>query len=134
MTAEKANKKTKRPILRKKSITKKIFSRISLILLFALVLPILAYDQLPEPVYLLLPGVRMWIASDEIMEFYGSSEEFTLAVNAVETGYDAKVEVYNADNRLIYSTNYAPEMTENIVFPLKNAPVINDKYKPITNV
>lgn len=129
MTAEKANKKTKRPILRKKSITKKIFSRISLILLFALVLPILAYDQLPEPVYLLLPGVRMWIASDEIMEFYGSSEEFTLAVNAVETGYDAKVEVYNADNRLIYSTNYAPEMTENIVFPLKNAPVINDKYK-----
>ncbi len=129
MAPEQTGKKTKLPPVRKKSITRKIFSRITLILMFALVLPIMAYDQLPEPVYLLLPGVRMWIASDEMMEAYGTSHEFTLAVNAVETGYDAKVEIYNADSQLIYSTNYAPEMTGDLVFPLSKAPVIDNKYK-----
>ncbi len=129
MTSEKAPKKKKLPPLKKKSITRKIFTRISLILLIALILPVIAYDQLPEPFYLLLPGVRMWIASDEIMSTYGDEDNFTLAIKAVETGYDAKVEIYNKDGQLIYSTNYTPEMTENIPFPLSEAPVIDDKYK-----
>lgn len=128
MKAERASK-IKKPTLRKKSITRKIFARISLILLIALVLPVLAYDQLPESVYFLLPGVRMWIAADEMMEFYGDEAAFTRGIHAVETGYDAKVEVFNKDNDLLYSTNYTPEMTDNLVFPLQDAPVIDNKYK-----
>lgn len=128
MKPEKGKKK-KRPALKKKSITRKIFTRISLILLISLILPVIAYDQLPEPFYYLLPGVRIWIASDEIMSTYGDADNFTMAVKAVETEYDTKVEIYNADNQLIYSTNYAPEMTDSIAHPLSEAPVIDEKYK-----
>ena len=129
MKADKAVKKAKLPPIRKKSITRKIFARISLILLLALVLPILAYDQLPDAVYLLMPGVRMWIASDDIMSQYENAATFTTAIKAIETEYDAKVEIYNRDNKLIYSTNYTPEMKRNIPFPLQNAPVIDDRYR-----
>lgn len=128
MKAKKADppKKTKQ---KKRSITRKILTRISLILLISLVLPTLAYDQMPEYFYYLLPGVRMWFAADEIMEAYGDSGKFTRAVNAVETGYDAKIEIYDSENRLLYSTHYTPEMTESIPFPLSKAPTIDNKYK-----
>ncbi len=129
MKAEQADKKKKLPPLKKKSITRKIFTRISLILLISLILPVIAYDQLPEPFYYLLPGVRMWLASDEIMSTYGDEDNFTTAIKAVETGYDAKVEIYNSDGALIYSTNYTPDMTYNLPFPLSQAPVIDEKYK-----
>ncbi len=129
MKAEQAEKKKKRRRLKKKSITRKIFGRISLILLVALILPVIAYEQLPEPFYFLLPGVRMWLASDDIMSTYGDADSFTTAIKAVETEFDTKVELYNADGQLIYSTNYAPEMTEDIQFPLSQAPVIDEKYK-----
>lgn len=128
MKAEAASK-IKKPTIRKKSITRKIFTRISLILLVALVLPMLAYEQLPESVYFLLPGVRMWIAADEMMETYGDADKFTQAVHTVETGYDVKVEIFNSNNELLYSTNYTPDMTDNIAFPLNEAAVIADKYK-----
>lgn len=129
MKPENTAKKTKRHPIKKKSITRKIFARISLILLAACILPAIAYARLPESFYFLLPGVRMWFASDEIMSFYGDEAQFTPAVQAVETSYDAKVEIYNANNELIYSTNYTPEMTENIPFPLSKAPAIDEKYK-----
>ncbi len=129
MKAEQADKKKKLPPLKKKSITRKIFTRISLILLISLILPVMAYEQLPEPFYYLLPGVRMWFAADEIMSTYGDEDNFTLAVKAAETGYDAKVEIYNASNELIYSTNYTPDMTYDLPFPLSDAPVIDERYK-----
>ena len=129
MTSEHTRHQTKLPPRKKRSITRKIFGRISIILLLALVLPILAYDRLPESFYFLLPGVRMWFAADELMESYGDASAFTNTVNAVETGYDTKIEIYNKDNQLIYSTNYTPDMINNIVFPLDKAPVIDDKYK-----
>ncbi len=91
--------KVKKP----RSIRRRLMTAIVFIMLLTVLIPVVAYNSLPEWVYLFVPGTRLWIGSDFVANSYGT-EEFTEAVKYAERKYNATVEIFNADGEFIYST------------------------------
>ena len=119
--------KTKAPkrVKKQRSITAKLMRGIVMILFLTVFIPFFAYYNLPEWVYYLAPGTRLWLAIDDINSTYGT-EEFDETVRLAEKRLDSNIEIYTSDGRFIYST---AAMTDPLPVDLSRAPTVDEKYK-----
>ena len=84
------------------NIRSRLMRGIVVILMLTILLPVIAYNWLPEWVYYLVPATRLWLATEDLTASYG--EGFLDKIEDVEKEYDTSVEVFTADSRLVYST------------------------------
>lgn len=98
---------------------------IIMILFLTILIPVGAYHSLPEWVYYLAPGTRLWFAMDDINNAYGTPE-FDETLRLVEKRFDSNIEIYTEDGRFIYST---AALTDPLPTDLSKAPTVNAKYK-----
>jgi signal transduction histidine kinase len=96
------SKKQPRP-RKQKAIRFRLMRGIVVIILLTVLIPIIAYNNLPEWVYYLTPATRLWIATEEISNGY---VEGTLndVLGEIDKKYDVTVEIRLADGTFIYST------------------------------
>lgn len=94
------------------------------IMLLTVLIPVIAYNSLPEWVYLFVPGTRLWIGSDDIVSSYGT-DEFMEAVRYAEKKYNSTVEIFNADGVFIYSTR---SLIEDLPRDLSQASPLDEAY------
>ncbi len=96
------SKKQPRP-RKQKAIRFRLMRGIVVIILLTVLIPIIAYNNLPEWVYYLTPATRLWIATEEISNGYA---EGTLndVLGEIDKKYDVTVEIRLADGTFIYST------------------------------
>ena len=120
-----AKTKTRTRVKKQRSITAKLMRGIVMILFLTVFIPFFAYYNLPEWVYFLAPGTRLWLAIDDINGTYGT-DEFDETVRLAEIRLAANIEIYTADGRFIYST---AAMTDTLPLDLSRAPTVDEKYK-----
>ena len=94
---------------------------IVVILMLTILIPVMAYNWLPEWVYYLVPATRLWIATDQLAGSYG--EDFFDTIGDMEKEYDATVEVFNGNNRLVYSSRV---LIESLPADLNKAEELDD--------
>ncbi len=87
---------------KEKNIRSRLMRGIVVIILLTVLIPVIAYNWMPEWVYYLVPATRLWIATEELTGAYG--EGFLDKLTDIEKEYDAAIEVYTEDERLVYST------------------------------
>ncbi len=119
---DRLEKKRKR---KPKGIAQSMVRAITFILFLTILVPIIIYNLLPDWVYYITPGTRLWFAATEVTDSYGS-DDFIDTLHSVETGYDSVIEIFNEDNELIYST-YA--MVDSLPYPLSKAQPLDEKYR-----
>ena len=112
-----AKTKVRKHAAKQRSITAKLMRGIVTILFLTVLIPVGAYYSLPEWVYYLAPGTRLWIAMDDISNAYGT-DAFNETLGEVEKRFDSNIEIYTADGRFIYST---AAMTDPLPADLKSA-------------
>ena len=88
---------------KEKNIRTSLMRGIILIMFLTILIPIIAYNTLPEWVYYLNPGTRLWLAADGIERAYEDNELFKV-LKDTEKQYDASIEITTADGRFVYST------------------------------
>ena len=120
-----AKTKTRTRVKKQRSITVKLMRGIVMILFLTVFIPFFAYYNLPEWVYYLAPGTRLWLTIDDINSTYGT-DEFDETVRFAEKRLDSNIEIYTADGRFIYST---AAMTDPLPIDLSRAPTVDEKYK-----
>lgn len=96
------SKKPRRP-RREKRIRSSLMRGIIVIMLLTVLIPVIAYNNLPEWVYYLTPATRLWIVTEEINAAYNDGE-LLQTLKDTETHYDTTIEITNARGRLVYST------------------------------
>ncbi|MCH5198753.1 MAG: HAMP domain-containing histidine kinase [Oscillospiraceae bacterium] len=88
-------------------------------------IPVFAYNNIPEWVYYLTPGTRLWIITEEINSAYENGELLD-ALSDAEKRYDTNIEITTADGRFVYSTlaiiNYLPD-------DLSKAPEVDEGFR-----
>ena len=88
---------------RQKAIRSRLMRGIIVIILLTVLIPIIAYNNLPEWVYYLTPATRLWIATEEINSAYHEGV-MNDVLREIDKKYDVTVEIRLADGRFIYST------------------------------
>lgn len=110
---------------KQKRITARLVRGTALILFLTILIPFLAYNNMPDWAFYLTSATRLWIAVDEIAGAY-KTDHFLDTLKDIEKGYDSNIELYSADNRFIYSTigliTYLPS-------ELSAAPTIDENYR-----
>ena len=96
------SKKQHRP-RKQKAIRFRLMRGIIVILLLTVLIPVIAYNNLPEWVYYLTPATRLWIATEEISNAYAEGE-LNDVLREIDKKYDVTVEIRLADGTFIYST------------------------------
>ena len=110
---------------KQRSITAKLMRGIVTILFLTVLIPAITYTYLPEWVYYIAPGTRLWLAMDDINNAYGT-DEFDETLRLVEKQFDSNIEIYASDGRFIYST---AAMTDPLPYDISQAPTVEEKYK-----
>lgn len=100
-------------------------SGIVVILLLTVLIPVFAYNVLPEWVYYAVPATRLWFATETVNEAYGT-DAFLSVLHSVEKNYDSSIEVYTADDKIVYSTR---AFIDELPADLSEAKPIDDKYR-----
>ena len=120
-----AHKKTRTHKPKKpRSIRMRLMTAIIFIMLLTVLIPVIAYNSLPEWVYLFVPGTRLWIGSDDVASDYGTVD-FMESVQYAEKKYNATIEIFNADGEFIYSTR---SLVDTLPVDLSEAPPIDEAY------
>ena len=96
------SKKQPRP-RKQKAIRFRLMRGIIFIILLTVLIPVIAYNNLPEWVYYLTPATRLWIATEEINNAY-SEGQLNDVLREIDKKYDVTVEIRLADGTFIYST------------------------------
>ena len=125
MRKNKQDTKTEKILRKEKRITTRLNRSIALILFLAVVIPVIVYNNVPEWGFYLVSATRLYIAAQEIDDSYGK-EHFAATLQETEKRYDSTIEVYSADDRLIYST---VALTKQLPADLETAPSVPDEYK-----
>lgn len=99
-------------------------SGIVVILLLTVLIPVFAYNVLPEWVYYAAPATRLWLATEALNASYGTPD-FLDEIQSLEKQNDASVELYTADGRFVYSTH---AYIEELPADLDKAKSIDEKY------
>ncbi len=120
----KAEKRSRKP-QKEKNIRSRLMSGIVVILLLTVLLPVVAYNVLPEWIYYAVPATRLWLAADDIVRAYGT-EDFLSAIQLAEKTNDASVELYTDDERFVYSTR---AIIDALPTDLSDAKSIDPKYR-----
>ncbi len=95
-------KRAHRPRKQKK-IRSSLMRGIIVIMLLTVLIPVLAYNLLPEWLYYASPATRLWIMSQEITSMHGTAE-LLQALRDAENHYDTAIEIRLKDGTLIYSS------------------------------
>jgi len=93
---------TKR-IRKQKNIRSRLMRGIIFIMFLTVLIPIIAYNNLPEWVYYLTPATRLWIATEEINDAFEHGRLYE-TLSDTEKRYDTNIEITTADGRFVYST------------------------------
>ena len=97
-------KPTERKSRRKhKNIRSRLMRGIIFIMFLTVLIPVVAYNNLPEWVYYLTPATRLWIATEEINSAYKDGNLLEV-LNDTEKRYDTNIEITTADGKFVYST------------------------------
>ena len=120
-----AKTEKRKRVKKQRSITAKLMRGIVTILFLTVLIPLGSYYSLPEWVFYLAPGTRLWLAMDDITNAYGT-EEFESTLQDVEKRFDSNIEIYSADGRFIYST---AAMNDPLPKDLSLAPTVDNKYR-----
>ena len=120
-----ARKKTGAKRVRKeKNIRSRLMRGIVIILLLAVLIPVIAYNGLPEWTYYLIPATRLWLAGEEVAAAYEEGD-FLDTLTDVGTEYDAFAEVFAPDGRLVYSSR---AVITDLPEKLSDAETLDDMY------
>ena len=117
-------KSAPRPI-KQKNIRSRLMRGIVVIMVLTVLIPIVAYNYLPEWVYYLVPGTRLWLATTEVEDAYGT-DDFLETLSDIEKKYDSTVEIFTAEERFIYSSR---ALIDSLPADLSKAPSIDDVYR-----
>ena len=117
------SKPTHRPH-RQKAIRSRLMRGIIVIILLTVLIPIIAYNNLPEWVYYLTPATRLWIATEEISSAYHEGV-MNDVLREIDKKYDVTVEIRLADGRFIYST---AALVDELPDDLTKADTIDEGY------
>lgn len=88
---------------KEKKIRSRLMRGIIFIMLLTVLIPVIAYNNLPEWVYYLAPATRLWIITEEIGAAYEDGD-LLQTLKDQETHYDVAIEITTADGRFVYST------------------------------
>ena len=113
-----------RPI-KQKNIRSRLMRGIVAIILLTVLIPVLAYNNLPEWVFYLTPGTRLWLATEEVAAAYGT-DAFLETLKDVEKNYDSAVEIFTADERFVYSSR---ALIDSLPAELGDAPTVDEVYR-----
>lgn len=122
---EQVKEKIKKRKRKQKGIAQSLVRAIALILFLTILVPIVVYNLLPDWVYYITPGTRLWIAATEVTDAYGS-RDFIDTLHSVEKRYDSVIEIINEDDELVYSTH---AMVDKLPYPLEKAQTLDQKYR-----
>ncbi len=109
---------------RQKAIRSRLMRGIIVIILLTVLIPIIAYNNLPEWVYYLTPATRLWIATEEINSAYHEGV-MNDVLREIDKKYDVTVEIRLADGRFIYST---AALVDELPADLTKADTIDEGY------
>ena len=99
-------------------------SGIVVILLLTVLIPVIAFNVLPEWVYYAVPATRLWLATEQLSTVYGT-DSFLDAIRSLEKKNDSSVELYTASGRFVYSTR---AFIDELPTELSKAKTIDKKY------
>lgn len=125
----KNNKKARKP-KKQKNIRSRLMSGIVVILLLTVLIPVFAYNVLPEWIYYAVPATRLWFATESIADNYGTQGMLD-TLHSVEKTYDASIEIYTAEEKFIYATH---AFIDELPADLSKAKAIDPKYHMDLNV
>ena len=93
---------------RKPTINRKLNRSISIIVLIFLVGIIFASYKSIDIIYMLNAGVISWQGADEVDALYSSTnlDDFTKNLDNIEQTHEVKIEIFNKNGKLVYSTAY----------------------------
>ena len=93
---------------RKPTINRKLNRSISIIVLIFLVGIIYASYKSIDIIYMLNAGVISWQGADEVDALYSSTnlDDFTKNLDNIEQTHEVKIEIFNKNGKLVYSTAY----------------------------
>ena len=118
-----AHSKIRRPRKQKK-IRSRLMRGIMIIMLLTVLIPVIAYNNLPEWVYYATPATRLWIATQEISAAYEDGNLLEV-LKDTEKHYDTTIEITTADGRFIYSTQ---ALIHELPQDLSQAPDVDAEY------
>ena len=92
----------------KPTINRKLNRSISIIVLIFLVGIIYASYKSIDIIYMLNAGVISWQGADEVDALYSSTnlDDFTKNLDNIEQTHEVKIEIFNKNGNLVYSTAY----------------------------
>ena len=117
------SKKQHRP-RKQKAIRSRLMRGIIVIILLTVLIPVIAYNNLPEWVYYLTPATRLWIATEEISNAY-TEGRLNDVLREIDKKYDVTVEIRLADGAFIYST---AALVDELPAVLTEAQTIDEGY------
>ena len=88
---------------KEKKIRSRLMRGIIFIMLLTVLIPVIAYNNLPEWVYYLTPATRLWIITEEINAAYEDGD-LLQTLKDQETHYDVAIEITTPDGRFVYSS------------------------------
>lgn len=98
--------------LQRRSLSSKLIRTISVILVFVMAVIIFITYKGLDYVYLAFSGVRAFSAEREIEElFVNPDDNFITTLDTLEREYEVSIEIFTANNNLVYSTSYKGEMS-----------------------
>ena len=110
---------------KQRGITALLMRGIVLILFLTVLIPVIAYNNMPDWVFFLTPATRLWLAMDGVSSAYGT-DEFDETVRLTEKRFDSNIEIYTSDGRFIYST---VGLVDKLPDDLSRAKTIDSKYR-----
>ena len=118
------SKRLHRPHKQKK-IRSRLMRGIIFIMFLSVLIPVIAYNNLPEWVYYLTPATRLWIVTAEIEDAYEEGD-LLQKLKDTEQHYDTAIEITSPDGTLIYATR---AMIEELPAQLSEAEPLGDVYR-----
>ena len=109
---------------KERKIGSRLMRGIIFIMLLTVLIPVIAYNNLPEWVYYLTPATRLWIVTEEISAAYEAGDLLQTLKDS-ETHYETIIEITNADGRLVYSSR---ALQNTLPDDLSKATPVDDSY------
>lgn len=98
--------------LQRRSLSSKLIRMISAILVFVMAVIIFATYKGLDYVYLAFSAVRAFSAEREIEDLFAVPDDnFIVSLDTLEREYEVSIEIFTANDNLVYSTSYKGEMS-----------------------
>ena len=109
---------------KERKIGSRLMRGIIFIMLLTVLIPVIAYNNLPEWVYYLTPATRLWIVTEEISAAYEAGDLLQTLKDS-ETHYETIIEITDTEGRFVYSSR---ALQNTLPDDLSKAPPVDDSY------